>query len=275
MRSLDFAPKALVLTAFLAAAGARAQAPAPNLVVSAGQASATSDRPIVLCRKRGCSEIGDRMSRSFLFNSLAQVFYANDKTKAYMCEADIYTRACKSNGFKYALNVGGTPAVVHVPSFTITEVSFAKNLRSITFMLNYDIYVNGLKTFCSTSRNTLGINDRKQAIIVDDNYRCQLTSDIPSTSYNIYNIDYIDLDYGIIGAYYSTGMSGSATGGSEGYILIKFQNAPNTTGMSAGLGASCGGPSCAEEDAIPAGQYEVLPYREAPGKPSETPRGGK
>ena len=40
---------------------------------------------------------------------------------------------------------------------------------------------------------------------------------------NIYNIDYIDLDYGIIGAYYSTGMTGASNGGNNGYVLMKFQ----------------------------------------------------
>ena len=39
-------------------------------------------------------------------------------------------------------------------------------------------------------------------------------------------IDYIDLDYGFVGGYYSIGFSGPAYGGGNGYMILKLpQNA--------------------------------------------------
>jgi hypothetical protein len=39
----------------------------------------------------------------------------------------------------------------------------------------------------------------------------------------LFNVDYIDLDYGYIGGYYSIGLSGPATGGGSGYGIIRMQ----------------------------------------------------
>ena len=38
----------------------------------------------------------------------------------------------------------------------------------------------------------------------------------------MYGIDFIDLDYGLIGTHYSIGASGTAHGGKVGYMLMRF-----------------------------------------------------
>jgi hypothetical protein len=215
-------------------------------------------KPIILCRQKGCTQLNDKMTDSYLFNSIANLLYINDKTKVYICEADVGTRACVATGLKYADNVGGTAGVIHIPSMTITEVTFSQNLKRINFMLSYDLYANGVKSFCTSAHSTIEISQNKQALIRDNNYKCQLTSDLPSTSYNIYNIDYIDLDYGIIGAYYSIGMSGASLGGATGYTLLKFQF---TDTNSAALGKDCGGSCKSENYKIAPGQYEIVPLK--------------
>ena len=217
-----------------------------------------NSKPIVICRQKGCTELTDKMTQNFLFNSLANLLYINDKTKVYLCEASTTTRACLANGLKYAVNIGGTAGVIYIPSLTITDVSFSKDLKSINFMLSYDLYANGLKSFCTSSHNTIEISANKQALIRDNNYKCQLTSDLPSTSYNIYNIDYVDLDYGIIGAYYSTGMTGASSGGNNGYVLMKFQYTDSN--MKKVNPNDCLSGSCNSENyKIAPGQYEVIP----------------
>lgn len=219
--------------------------------------SLNNEKPIVICRQKGCTELNDKMTRSYLFNAIANLLYVNNKTKVYLCEANTSTRACISNGLKYAVNIGGTAAVVYIPSLTITDVSFSQNLKKISFMFSYDLYANGLKSFCTSAYNTIEISENKQALIRDNNYKCQLTSDLPSTTYNIYNIDYVDLDYGIIGAYYSTGMSGASHGGHDGYVLMKFQY---TDANLAKPTSSCQAGVCDSESyKIAPGQYEVIP----------------
>ena len=219
--------------------------------------SLNNQKPIVVCRQKGCTQLNDKMTRNYLFNAIANLLYVNNKTKVYLCEANTSTRACISNGLKYAVNIGGTAGVIYIPSITITDVSFSQNLKRISFMFSYDLYANGLKSFCSSSHNTIEISEDKQALIRDNTYKCQLTSDLPSTSYNIYNIDYLDLDYGIIGAYYSTGMSGASNGGHDGYVLMKFQYTDKNTVRPA---STCKTGICDDESyRIAPGQYEIIP----------------
>jgi hypothetical protein len=52
-----------------------------------------------------------------------------------------------------------------------------------------------------------------------------MTSDGMSNVSVMVSIDYIDLDYGIIGGYYSLGMQGPTTGGGTGYALFKTEYA--------------------------------------------------
>ena len=219
--------------------------------------SLNNQEPIVVCRQKGCTQLNDKMTRNYLFNAIVNLLYVNNKTKVYLCEANTSTRACISNGLKYAVNIGGTAGVIYIPSITITDVSFSQNLKRISFMFSYDLYANGLKSFCSSSHNTIEISEDKQALIRDNTYKCQLTSDLPSTSYNIYNIDYLDLDYGIIGAYYSTGMSGASNGGHDGYVLMKFQYTDKNTVRPA---STCKTGICDDESyRIAPGQYEIIP----------------
>ncbi|MDR1009481.1 MAG: hypothetical protein LBL52_04495 [Rickettsiales bacterium] len=213
-------------------------------------------RPIVLCRKRGCTQVSDKMTKSFLFNTLSNMFYINDKTRVHICEADTNSRACKSSSIRYAINVGETAAIVDIPSFTINDVTFSKDLKRVNFSLFYDMYINGIKSFCNGSRNTIEITDQRHALIRDNNYACQLTSDAPSDAYAIYNVDYVDLDYGIIGAYYSMGMSGASNSGADGYLLMKFQNTDATRMRSSELVCES---DCDDDDIIKPGEYRVTP----------------
>ena len=50
-----------------------------------------------------------------------------------------------------------------------------------------------------------------------------MTSDGRSNVSLLVSIDYIDLDYGIMGGYYSLGMQGPTTGGGTGYALFKTE----------------------------------------------------
>ena len=228
-----------------------------------------NERPVVLCRNFGCTEVAGMMTRAHLFNSIASIFQINERTRVHLCEADPILRSCLHTGIRYAITVGGTPGVVHIPSFTISEVMFSRDLSRVSFMSTYDIQVNGIRSFCSAAMNVIDVNERRQAMIRDNNFRCQFTSDIPSMAHTMFNIDFIDLDYGIIGAFYSMGISGSSTGGGTGYVLMRFQNAPGANVQAVAHGCAPNDRRCAEQFSLPAGQYEVIPFRpgQNPGSP--------
>jgi hypothetical protein len=58
----------------------------------------------------------------------------------------------------------------------------------------------------------------------DYGFACKFTTIGKTTLSMFYSINYLDLDYGIVGAYYSVGSSGPAIGGGNGYMLMRFKN---------------------------------------------------
>ena len=63
-----------------------------------------ADRPMIICRNFGCTRLNDRITRTFLFNSLANMFMMNTHSRVYICEADPFSRDCLQSGisFRYA-----------------------------------------------------------------------------------------------------------------------------------------------------------------------------
>ena len=58
----------------------------------------------------------------------------------------------------------------------------------------------------------------------DNGYTCKMTTIGNTIVSTMFAIDYIDLDYGYIGGYYSIGLSGPAYGGGSGYMIIRLPN---------------------------------------------------
>ena len=56
----------------------------------------------------------------------------------------------------------------------------------------------------------------------DEGYQCKMTTIGTTTVKTLFLIDYIDMDYGFIGGYYSIGLSGPAYGGGSGYMIMRL-----------------------------------------------------
>lgn len=84
-----------------------------------------------------------------------------------------------------------------------------------------------------------------------------MTSDGLSNLSLLVNLDYIDLDYGILGGYYSLGTQGMTSGGGMGYALFKTEF--TTGGMK--FRAAVDEPAGALAGAIQPGEYLVEPLR--------------
>ena len=44
-----------------------------------------ADRPMIICRDFGCTKLNDHITRTFLFNSLANMFMMNAHSRVYIC----------------------------------------------------------------------------------------------------------------------------------------------------------------------------------------------
>lgn len=182
-----------------------------------------ADRPMVICRNFGCTRLNDRITRSFLFNSLANMFMMNAHSRVYICEADPFSRDCLQSGISFPVRSGIANAMVKIPKGTISQVSTSTGLSKATVGMTYEFLVNGINRVCEPTVMDIMIPANSEAILSNREFACNMTSDGISSVSLIVSLDYIDLDYGILGGYYSLGMQGPTTGGGTGYALFKTE----------------------------------------------------
>ena len=182
-----------------------------------------ADRPMVICRNFGCTRLNERITRSFLFNSLTNMFLMNAHSRVYICEADPFSRDCLQSGISFPVRSGVANAMVKIPKATISQVSTSTGLSKATVGMTYEFLVNGIDRVCEPTVMDIVVPVNSEALLSNREFACNMTSDGISSVSLILSIDYIDLDYGIIGGYYSLGMQGPTTGGGTGYALFKTE----------------------------------------------------
>lgn len=223
-----------------------------------------ADRPMVICRNFGCTRLNDRITRTFLFNSLANMFMMNSHSRVYICEADPFSRDCLQSGISFPVRSGIANAMVKIPKATISQVNISTGLSKAVVGMTYEFLVNGIDRRCEPTYMDIVVPINSQATLSNREFACNLTSDGVSNVSLLVNIDYIDLDYGIMGGYYSLGMQGPTTGGGTGYALFKTEFTTKGMQFRASVnGINSDDPSLSGSGAqiIQPGEYAVEPLK--------------
>ena len=179
---------------------------------------------VVVCRTKQCAPAKLSMSREYIYNSLLHLLDNNNRKKALVCQADPGTHACIENFISLPITVGITPAYMYIDSVQITDVSIAKGNRSLNLIMNYNVTYNGQTPDCKPAKTLLYVKNVNNVVLEDSGYMCRMTAIGQTMIKTLFVIDYIDLDYGYIGGFYSVGLSGPAYGGGTGYMLIRLPN---------------------------------------------------
>lgn len=220
-----------------------------------------AERPMVICRNFNCTRLNDRITRNFLFNSLSSIFMMNGYSRLYICEADPFSRDCLQSGISFPVRTGIANAIVKIPKASISQVNLSTGLSRATVGMTYNLLVNGIERRCEQTLMDIVIPVNSQATLLNREFACNMTSDGDSSISLVINLDYIDLDYGILGGYYSIGTQGSTYGGGTGYAL--FKTSYSTRGMRiSGSNRGASQSSTEAEDSsltIQPGEYAVEP----------------
>jgi hypothetical protein len=205
-----------------------------SLVNQTGIATQFGNRPAVICRQGNCTRLNDRITRTYLFNTLSNIFMLNSHSKMNICEADPFTRSCLQSGISFPAYVGIANALIKIPQASINQVTVSTGLSQTKLALSYTVLVNGIETQCSQTTAEILVPNEASATLTSPNFTCNLTSDGTSSVSLMLSLDYIDLDYGIMGGYYSLGMQGPAQGGGTGYMLFKLEYTSTNSGKDTG-----------------------------------------
>ena len=179
-------------------------------------------RSVVVCRSKQCAPANLSMSREYIYNSLVHLFENNNHQTALICQANSASRTCTENYLTMPIKVGVTPAHMYIDSVNITDVIIGSKNQQINLVLNYNVTYNGQSPDCTAAKSVSFARNVNHIMIEDIGYKCKMTTIGYSTVKTVIAIDYIDLDFGFIGGYYSIGISGPAYGGGTGYMLLRL-----------------------------------------------------
>lgn len=215
--------KTLVITATAALIGACGLAGLPDPFTQRTIVTPKAPSSVIVCRSQQCAPARTNMTREFLYNSLLNLFDNNVETTVLICDADPNSRMCFENYIQFNIKAGVTPATVVIDSAKILSVKLQKDAQIINVALDYNMHFNAVRPACMSSANALFVKSPDYVLMEDTGYVCKFTTTSDSMVSNVFAIDYVDLDYGVIGANYSFGVAGPAYGGGAGYMLMRFQ----------------------------------------------------
>ena len=178
---------------------------------------------VIVCRSQQCAPARTSMTREFLYNSLLNLFDNNLDSTVLICDADPSSRMCFENYIQFNIKAGVTPATVVIDSAKLLNVKLKKDEQIIDVSLDYNMHYNAIRPACLNSTNALFVKSPDYVLMEDTGYVCKFTTTADSMVSTVFAIDYVDLDYGVIGANYSFGVAGPAYGGGTGYMLVTFQ----------------------------------------------------
>lgn len=186
-----------------------------------------TERPTVICRDFNCTRLNNRITRTFLFNSLSNMFMTNMHSRIFICEADPFSRSCLQSGISFPVRSGVANALVKIPKATVSQVNLSTGLSRATATMTYEFLINGIKHTCEPTIMDISVPNNSQATLINREFACNLTSDGMSNVSLLLSVDYIDLDYGLVGAYYSLGLQGPTIGSASGYLVFKTEFTTN------------------------------------------------
>ncbi|MBP1532456.1 MAG: hypothetical protein ILA52_03045, partial [Alphaproteobacteria bacterium] len=191
----------------------------------------TMPSSIVVCRSKQCAPAKLSMSKEYIYNTLLQMLDSNARQKALVCQANAGTHTCTEEYLSIPVTVGITPAYMYIDDVKIADVSInPQNTMALNLLLNWGVSYNGQTPTCRPSKTLLYAKNVNNIIMEDNGYDCKMTTIGTTSVKTMFAIDYIDLDYGYIGGFYSIGLSGPAFGGGSGYMMLRL---PNDVSMEA------------------------------------------
>lgn len=193
--------------------------------VAAARPRVKMPKSIVVCRAKQCAPTHLSMAKEYVFNTLLHMFDSNARQKVLVCQGNANTHACTEEFVRVPVTVGVTPADLYIDDVKIADVSISqRNTMALNLLLNWGVSYNGQTPVCRPAKNLLYVKNVSNVIMEDNGYTCKMTTVGNTTVSTMFAIDYIDLDYGYIGGYYSIGLSGPAFGGGSGYMILRLPN---------------------------------------------------
>ena len=185
----------------------------------------TEEQPkntVLVCRAHQCAETSYSMSQGFLFNKIDQMMKRNVGKAVLLCEADPVSHICLNQGLEIPAQASFEQVDIKVDGLELTNEQLISGQTALEAVFDYKIRAN--KTFpkCQLGVSRLTVPSVDKVELATNDFTCHITETGRTAINATYNIDYLDFDYGFIGAYYTIGIGEAVQGDKTGYVLMRF-----------------------------------------------------
>jgi len=211
-------------------------------VLAALPAGAQLDRlsstSVLVCRAHQCADTSYSMTKGFLFNKIAQMMDRNIGKTVLVCEADPNTHICLQEGISVPVDTAFSGSTLTIQSLKLTDEKKLNGATGLDLVWDYRIVVDDIYPACELTVSRLNVNYTDQVELTTDDVICRITETGRTSLNATYNINYLDFDYGFIGAYYTIGVGEAVRGDKTGYALFRFTARPEPTQVQKPVSAS-------------------------------------
>ena len=192
----------------------------------AAQIDNLSSTSVLVCRSHQCANAPYSMTKGFLFNKIAQMMEQNIGKTVLVCEADPTTHICLEEGLTIPADTSFSPVQVTVQQMKLADEKKLNGSTGLDLVWDYRIKADRTYPPCQLALSRLSVEYTDKVELTTQDFLCNITETGETSLNATYNIDYLDFDYGFIGAYYTIGIGGAVRGDKTGYALFRFTAKP-------------------------------------------------
>ena len=186
------------------------------------QAEPQFKNSVLVCRARQCAETSYAMSQGFFFNKVDQMMKRNIGKAVLLCEADPVSHVCLSQGLTIPAQTLLENIDIKIDGLKLTDEQLVSGQKALDVVFDYKIRANEIFPKCQLGVSRLTVSAVDKVEMTTDDFVCHITETGRTAINATYNIDYLDFDYGFIGAYYTIGVGETVKGDKTGYVLMRF-----------------------------------------------------
>ncbi|MGN1062804.1 MAG: hypothetical protein ACI4QM_00565, partial [Alphaproteobacteria bacterium] len=188
-----------------------------------------NDASLVICRGQQCADVKYTMTAPYLFNTLTDLFSKNIGKEVLLCEADVISHRCYQPALNMQAASNTTRVDLSIPSADIVDAKPDKNKLILNTIFDFNVKANDTQPQCESAAGQLIVTQADAVSLTLNGLKCAFTATGSSDMNMNFVVDYIDFDYGTIGAYYALGAAQVMRGGKTGYALLRFtEKMPHT-----------------------------------------------
>jgi len=193
---------------------------------AAAQIDNLSSTSVLVCRSHQCALAPYSMTKGFLFNKIAQMMEKNVGKTVLVCEADPATHICLEEGISIPADTSYSPVQVTLQRMKLADEKKLNGSTGLDLVWDYQVKADRVYPPCQLALSRLTVEYTDKVELTTQDFLCNITETGETALNATYNIDYLDFDYGFIGAYYTIGMGGTVRGDKTGYALFRFTAKP-------------------------------------------------